>query len=276
MQRGKPIIVELVVLSLLVTGCRVVEKKSTGSDLAKNEIAAGNEMQDESPVPPSPVEIKGNTEALDFAYSWPGQAAAIPKLDEWLRGNAEGLRKSSQRDADRDMRLAKGDGYPFRGYSYEERWSVVADTPRALVLQSDGYVYTGGAHGMPITTAIIWDKRSEQRLPTSAVLNVAILSSVAKDGFCAELDRQRAVKRGAPVNASEVGQIAAFTDCVDPAKQTILPISRNGEALDAVRFVIGPYEAGSYAEGRYTIDLPIDQALLGAVTPSWRDAFIIP
>jgi len=47
-------------------------------------------------------------------------------------------------------------------------------------MQSEGYVFTGGTHGMPVVTTLIWDKAREQRLSTDALMDAALL----KDGLC--------------------------------------------------------------------------------------------
>ena len=47
----------------------------------------------------------------------------------------------------------------------------------------------------------------------------------------------------------------------------------DGQALDAIRILIAPYNAGPYAEGSYVIDLPIDTATLATVKPAWKGAF---
>jgi len=232
------------------------------------------------PAMPKPVARKAQPQALssktasfDFSYKWPGEAAAIPELDTWLRANGETLRDHGAAQAASDKAQAKKDGYPFNGHSYDEDYVVVADTPRMLVLLSDGYVFTGGAHGMPINTAIIWDKAAKQRLALSQLVDVPRLAALAKKRFCRELDKQRAEKRGGPVNPNDPDTLTEFVQCVDMTKQLILPVSADGMAFDALRVVIGPYEAGPYAEGSYVIDLPMDKGLMAAVKPDYRGAF---
>jgi hypothetical protein len=220
-----------------------------------------------------PQELASKTDAFEFGYNWPAAANAIPELDAWLRDNGEKLRKAGQAEAASDAASAKKDGYPFNSQSYDEDYAVVADTPRMLVLLSEGYVYTGGAHGMPINTAIIWDKVAKKRLATSTLIAIPRFAALAKSRFCTELDRQRAEKRGEPVSHDDPNGLVDFVSCVDMTKQLILPVSVGGKALDTIRVVIGPYEAGPYAEGSYVIDLAMDKALLGAVKDGYREAF---
>ncbi|MET0366426.1 MAG: DUF4163 domain-containing protein [Sphingobium sp.] len=223
---------------------------------------------------PGAQAIESKADGLEFSYKWPAEAAAIPELNAWLRGNGDKLLADARQQAKSDQAEAKKNGYPFNGHSYDEGYATVANTPRALVLLSDGYVFTGGAHGMPIATAILWDKGAKKRLATGAVLDIPRLATVAKPRFCKELDAQRAEKRGEPVRHDDPNELDDFVKCVDMTKQLILPISTGGKALDTVRISIGPYEAGPYAEGSYVIDLPMDAALLTTVKPAWKDAFM--
>lgn len=267
---GRPFVAALVAAGLLA-GCKARESAPEPTNTTTPSVQPSPAA---SPSPQAqPVEIKSEKDGLEFTYKWPGQAASIPELDRWLRGNAESLRAKAGKDAASDKASAAKDGYPFRGHSYEETFTAVADTPRVLVLQSEGYVYTGGAHGMPIATVVIWDKAAKQRLATSALVDLAAFKRLANDRFCKELDNQREQRRGAPVKHDDPNEISSFTSCVDMAKQTLLPVSKGGGALDTLRAVIGPYEAGPYAEGSYTIDLPFDAKLLATVKPAWKDAF---
>ncbi len=236
-------------------------------------MAGGGAPVQETPPAAKPVSIASRTGTLAFSYGWPSEAAAVPELDRWLRGNAAAISARVAKQAAAEAEAAKGEDWVFHAHSYEETYKVVADTPAMLVLLSDGYVYTGGAHGMPINTAIIWDKTAKRRLATSLLLDIPALASLVKQRFCDALDAQRAEKRGAPVDKADANQLVDFVRCVDMTKQLILPVSKGGKAFDTLRIVIGPYEAGPYAEGSYVIDIPIDALMMRAVEPAFREAF---
>jgi hypothetical protein len=260
----------------LLAGCGKKEQASPAGPANTVTPAVATPAATPSPAAPArPAEIKSHKDGLEFTYAWPAAAAGIPELDRWLRGNAESLRGKTAKAAADDQASAKKEGYPFHDHSYEEKFAVVADIPRLLVLQSDGYVYTGGAHGYPINTVIIWDKAARKRLATGALVDIAAFKRLANDRFCQELDRQREEKRGEPVKRGDPNQIGGFTTCVDMAKQVLLPVSKGGKALDTFRIVIGPYEAGPYAEGTYAIELPFDAKTIAAVKPDWKDAFAV-
>lgn len=230
------------------------------------------------PQPPAPVEgvsIERKDEVLEFSYGWPAAAHAIAPLDEWLRSHAETQYRKAHDGAEEGRKAAAEGGYPFNAYMYQQGWEAVADTPSVLAMQGDGYSFTGGAHGLPFTVALIWDKTTRRRLATGDVIDLARLARAAREAFCKELDRQREEKRGAPVNPDEESAIPEFNRCVDMAQQEIVPLSRGGRALDGIRIVIGPYEAGPYVEGSYEIDLPMTQAMMDAVKPAYRGWFAV-
>lgn len=263
----------LAVTLVSIGGCGRADDATKAN--APTPVAEGATAEAPAPSPSAAqaVEIKSTKDGLEFDYQWPAAAAAIPELDTWLRGNAETLRAKATKEASEDKASAAKAGYPFHDHSYTEHFKTVADTPRALVLQSDGYTFTGGAHGMPFNTVIIWDKAAKQRVATGALVDVPAFKRLANDRFCKELDRQREEKRGEPVKPGGSDGISEFDSCVDMAKQALLPISQGGKTLDTFRVVIAPYEAGPYAEGTYTIDLPFDGKTIAVVKPAWKDAF---
>lgn len=236
------------------------------------ETPATNTVDNSAQPAAAPVQIASTTEMLEFSYGWPAEATRIAPLDAWFRGNGEAIQRKWQADAKQALADSKKDGWVWRTYSYEERYGAQADTPRMLVLVSDGYQYTGGAHGMPIATAVIWDKQRSKRLATGQVIDLAALKRVAEDRFCEALDMERAERRGEPVPADRPDM---FDECIDITRQLVVPVSTRGGALDTIRVMIGPYEAGPYAEGSYQIDLPVTGDLLAVVRPAYRTAFAI-
>ncbi len=239
---------------------------------AQVEPQAGNVAEDPAQTAAAQDQIASSNDMLTFAYGWPAEATRIAPLDAWLRGNGETILRKWQAEASQALADSKKDGWVWRTYSYEERYAVEADTPRMLVLVSEGYLFTGGAHGMPIATAIIWDKQQGKRLGTRQVIDLAALKSVAEDRFCKALDAERAQRRGQPVPPERPDM---FDECIDITKQLVVPVSRGGEVLDTIRVMIGPYEAGPYAEGSYVIDLPLTADLMPVVRPAYRAAFAV-
>ena len=106
------------------------------------------------------------------------------------------------------------------------------------------------------------------------MLDTAALEGLVGDAFCKELDVQRAEKRGG--NAKLNGTISEFDQCIAITDGEIIPVSKGGKALDALRVVIGPYNAGPYSEGSYEIELPVDTGLMAAIKPAYKGWFGTP
>ncbi len=263
---------------LLASACSA-EKDDQAANAAPSNAASNaaairfvDRMAGTPPAPPpaKAFERSEKTGLLEFAYAYPAQAAAIPALvakfgEAMETGKADALRMA--RD---DSASAKRSGFPFHAHSLETRWTVAADTPRFLSLQSETYVFTGGAHGMTGYEALLWDKARERETSMAAVMtSPAAFAAAIRAGFCHRLDQARAEKRGQPVVRGDDD----FTQCIDPMKEVLVPTSSDGKLIDAVTVVIGPYSAGPYAEGSYRIALPVDAAMRKAIKTEYQDGF---
>jgi hypothetical protein len=270
--------VSLAVLGLsaaLLTACQR-DAGDAGANVAAEPVNAATPAEPANvaePVAAKPFKVEEKGEFLEFSYGWPAQAAAIPALDQWLRGNMAHHRARMTALGRAGVEDARKNGWPEHPYDYVQTWEVAADTPALLVLHAQGYEYTGGAHGNPFPATLIWDKAKGARLATSALIDAAALAKATKARFCKALDAQRAEKRGAPVDSGANEPIPEFSRCVALEKQEIVPVSTSGKAIDLIRIEIMPYEAGPYSEGIYTIELPVDAATRSAVKPAWKGAF---
>lgn len=224
------------------------------------------------PVPPAkPFVTSEKTHYLEYGYAYPAQAAAIPFLVARFEKAMAASKADALKMAKEDSASAKESGYPFRAHSLDTKWTVAADTPRFLALQSTTYVFTGGAHGMTAYDVILWDKARKRETSVKALMtSPAVFAAAIRDRFCATLDKQRAEKRGAPVVRGDDD----FTQCIDPMEQVLVPTSRDGKAIDAMTVVVGPYSAGPYAEGTYDVSVPVDAAMRKAIKTEYQDGFV--
>ncbi|EQB07378.1 hypothetical protein L288_09740 [Sphingobium quisquiliarum P25] len=226
------------------------------------------------PAPAKPFEQSEKTELLEFLYAWPAQVSAVPDLAAKLRKDMTEGKADALKMAEQDRKGARQSGFPFHAHSLETRWTVTADTPRFLALQSTNYSYTGGAHGMTAYKALLWDKarRRETSFPALMTSEAAFAAAI-RDRFCDELDKARAEKRGEPVTR---GGDDPFSDCIDPMKEVLTPASKGGKLIEGVTVMISPYSAGPYAEGSYEVFLPVDAAMRKAIKTEYQDAFAAP
>jgi hypothetical protein len=260
--------------ALLLVGCKQSAEDISGNATAN---AAASRFADKMvgtplPAPPAkPFAQKDKSNLLEFAYAYPAQAAAIPPLVDKFGKELATSKADALKMAKEDSAAAKQSDFPFHAHSLETEWSVSADTPRFLALQSQTYVFTGGAHGMTGYDSLLWDKARSRETSVKAVMTTpAAFAAAIRDRFCAELDKQRAEKRGAPVVRSD----DEFSQCIDPMEQVLVLTSKDSKLIDGVTVVVGPYSAGPYAEGSYEVALPVDAAMRKAIKTEYQDGFV--
>lgn len=264
-------------IACLATGC------DAGTPEAPEPKATQAAAAPAAPKPPSPPQAvaqlpagraeKVTNDLYEFEYAYPPKAAAIPALKALLDKRLATSRAELEKSSKSDQAEARKDGYPYRAHSSGAKWAVVADLPRWLSLSAEMYEYSGGAHGMTFFDALLWDR--EQNLARTAAdlfISKAALSAAIREPFCAALDKERAKRRGEPVNRQSGDQ---FDECIDPAEHAVILGSSNGKTFDRIGILVEPYAAGSYAEGTFDITLPVTERILGSVKPAYKGEFSV-
>ncbi len=240
-----------------------------------------DEEENATPTPaPSPTEeprvsgarsVAEETDDFLFEYSYPAEAGNIAGLAALLDARLDRLRAALAAESAEARDQARGDGFPYNKYSTGVGWSVAAETSAFLSLSAELASYTGGAHGNYGFDALVWDKQAGVALePAAFFTSPEALDAALGERFCAELNRERGKRRGAPV---EEGSDDMFDTCPPLAETTILLGSSNGRAFDRIGVLIAPYGAGPYAEGSYEFTLPVTREVIAAVEEEYRDAF---
>ena len=216
--------------------------------------------------------VKESSDLFEFDYSYPAAAGRIPALKAWLDTERTKARGQLIEDATAGRAEAKDSGFEYHAYASGRAWDKVTETPRFLSLSAQIYDYTGGAHPNHGYDSLLFDKQAGARLaPLALFASNAAFDAVIQKPFCALLDKERSKRRGEPV----VRDQGMFDDCIKPSEQTVILGSSNGRTFDKVGVLVGPYAAGSYAEGDYEVTLPVTAALLKAVKAEYRGAFSV-
>ena len=262
----------LVPAILLVTACSG-EPEPTQAEKAAAATVPGappGAIDDVKVANAAASNVKESSDLMEFAYSYPKEAAEIPKLAEWLDQDRATKRDALTAESRRDQALAQKEGFPYRPHSHLQTWQRVTSTPRFLSLSSEIATYTGGAHGMTNFDTLIWDRNHAVRLkPLDLFTSGAAFDTAIRDDFCAAIKRAKAAKGMQPPDEPD----SVFAKCPPASAQTVWLGSSDGRHLDRMTIAIAPYEIGAYAEGDYRINVPVTAALLRVVKPAFASEF---
>lgn len=215
--------------------------------------------------------VEEETELYDFDYGYPAAAAAIPGLRDWLEKDLVEQRAQVAAEAKEGRDDAKANGYEFNKHSSGGDWKVVTELPGWLSLSEELYSFSGGAHPNHGYAALLWDKQANvARQAADLFQSKAALAKVIRKDFCAQIDRERVKRRGEPLEPG-----GPFTDCIDPTDSAVILGSTNRQTFDRIGVLVGPYEAGPYAEGDFEVTLPVTPALIAALKPEYRQFFSV-
>lgn len=240
--------------------------------------------QDEEASPPPPPgtvafndtetrTVAGSEVSRDFSYSWPAEVAAVPVLVR--RFTAERTKSlAEQKDDFREgLSYADAEGCFGCNRALDKSWAVAAQTPRFLVLSATTYIYSGGAHGNTGFEALVWDRKAGKAFdPRRMFAGNAALQTALGQAWCTALKAERAERLGE--EASAMIEDDGIFPCPPVADLVVLPASSDGQRFDRIELIAAPYVAGSYAEGAYEVTLPVTPAVLAAVKPRYRAAFV--
>lgn len=259
----------LVLASLiLVAACG---KEEPAPAPTASDAAVATAPASEAPPPAEAVNIKTQNPRYSFSYAYPAAAAGIPALKAQLDNEMAKARAELASIAKEGESAAKAEDFEFNPFDQSTKWTVVTDLPGWLSLKRDYYEFTGGAHGNYGTGALLWDKAAGQaRDVLTLFVSKAAFDAALRPAFCNALDKQRAERRGAPVDRTSGD---SFDDCLAPSDVTVLLGSSNKQQFNRIGLIADPYAAGPYAEGSYEVTLPVTPALLKAVKPEYRAAF---
>lgn len=222
-------------------------------------------------IAPLAKKTQERTASFEFEYNYPAEAAAIPALVAELEADKAKRRRDLVEAAREGRAMAKENGFDFNPYSHSANWTVVTELPGWLSLTAASSEFTGGAHPNYWPQALLWDKTAERsRIATDLFISRAALGEAIRAPFCKALNRERTARRGEPVSADSDDP---FDQCIDPTASAVILGSSNKQQFDRIGILMGPYDAGPYAEGAYEITLPVTKAVLAAVKPQYRSIF---
>lgn len=218
----------------------------------------------------APVAINPKYRDLAFSYTWSAEAAAVPALDRRFRADAAKQRAAASIAARDDLAQRLKDGMApsdWNGHSFERSWETAGSAGRLLSLAGSTAIYTGGAHGNYHTQRLIWDRIAGREVSIGMLLRPGTSWKEAIQApFCLLLARERVKRDVAPPRPG--------LECPPQEDLTLVLVDRNHNGrLDHVRVTADPYVAGSYAEGEYSVEVPLTATMLTRLRPEYRSSF---
>jgi hypothetical protein len=223
------------------------------------------------PAPPG-RSVAVHTPLYSFDYSYPAAAGRIPALKAWLDKDLADNRASIAAQARDGQAEANKSAYPFNSYDSSMQWQVVTDLPGWLSLSGMQEEFTGGAHPNHGPTALLWNKAAGRPVKAIELFDKAALTAALQPAFCKALNKERGERRGEAVDPNSTDE---FDKCLAPAEEVMILGSADHQHFTRIGILIGPYEAGPYAEGDYDITLPVTPQVLAAVKAQYRQAFAV-
>lgn len=212
------------------------------------------------------------TDEYAFAFVYPAAATQIPALIEALREQA----------ALGQARLAEeataGGGAPGRS-TWDAEWRLDAATPELAAASGTILTFSpGAAHGGLDYRAILIDRRDGRAIALNELFAPNLFETslfgrkirgirAVQAAFCRALTAQVRARREDP---------AAAVACPDVERQPVTFVCGARGRIESMRALIAPAVAGSWAEGGYEVDFPVDARMLGNMKRRYRVAFGLP
>ncbi|MBB4631788.1 DUF4163 domain-containing protein [Sphingosinicella soli] len=248
-------------LALAACDGQKAKEASAGAETARPQTAPAADVV----VPASDLLVKRDTAELDFLWRAPPELAEAPTLLATLRAQALESAKEMQAGALEDMKLRPADA-PKLAHFFVQDWTVAADTDALLNIRADISMYTGGAHPNHGFAVKYWDKAERREISFGDLFtDWSAAETLLTPAYCSALDAERLSRRG------EI-QDGIFNDCPPLGDQPVALVSWPGQDISGFRVLLGPYVAGSYAEGDFEIDVPMTDALRALIKPQYLKA----
>lgn len=236
----------------------------TGSAKAKDFVAATDDAD---------VVLSSNEPLLVFDYRYPAELYRMAPLRKKLEAEKASQLSVIRSDIQEMEDTTKAGGPWQNPHHHSTEWRITGQSGRLLSLEQDGYAYMGGAHGQYGTTSLIWDRTTGKEISDPLSLFSDSMASFHAP-YCAALDVLRADRSEGTWKVGD-GRYMGTWDCPDFDAVSVAFSGARGGKFTALHIVAGPYVAGSYADGRFDVTLPMTKAMLAKVKPEYRDLFAI-
>ena len=220
--------------------------------------------------PAKPFAVEEKTDLIEFDFSWPAEAAAIPELVQRFRTEMEKARKGVLAGAEEEKARREKEGMEYVPFMSSTVYESAGESPRLLSLRLDAGGYEGGAHGNFGVGALLWDRKAKREIEFADLfVQPANRDRLLTQGWCDALNKAREEKRGEPVGGGGL-----FDDCPGLDDIAAIPADADKDGrFDTLLLVASPYVAGPWVEGAYEIELRVTPDLIAGLTAEFQPSF---
>ena len=201
----------------------------------------------------APPGYESKTPYADVKLTLPDALKAHPDLHARLY--AEEVRKLRQFAEGAQGELTEAGAATDRP-KYENTVTVTAaaETGKLFSLKRTAFDYSGGAHPNTLSSGVLWDKALKRQIGLADLFRKSADLTALDQALCSALNTAKRAR--VPDGASITFGSKPFA-CPRAASTAFVltPGTTSGKAA-GLTFLIGPYQAGPYAEGGYEIAIP--------------------
>jgi len=206
-----------------------------------------------------------------FAFVYPKAVERVPELDFLVRTEAA-VAEAWIAEQVLEAQLAGREHDPM---SYQAAWEIDAVLPEIAAASGTISYYTGGAHGGIEYKTILLDRRRGRTIALADLFAPGTFDHglfgqrgsgmrAVQAAFCRALAGAVRERRGDP---------AAAVECPAVEAQPVTLVCGALGRVEAFRTLLNPYIAGSWAEGPYEVEFPVDALMMASMKRRFRPAF---
>jgi hypothetical protein len=241
-----------------------------GQQPASSSNQAASQPLQPPPPPAKAFAVEEKTDLIEFDFSWPAEAAAIPELAQRFRTEMDKARSELAGNAEEEKARRDKEGFDYAPFMSSTVYETAGQSPRLLSLRVDVGGYEGGAHGSFGVGALLWDRQSRREIQFADIfVNPANRDRLLTQRWCDALNRAREEKRGEPVAGGGL-----FDDCPTLDDIAAIPTDSDRDGrFDKLLLVASPYVAGPWVEGAYEIELAVTSDLVAGLKAEFQPSF---
>lgn len=201
----------------------------------------------------APPGYESKTPYADVKLTLPDALKAHPDLHARLY--AEEVRKLKQFAEGAQGELTEAGAATDRP-KYENTVTLTAagETPKLFSLKRTSFDYSGGANPNTLTSGILWDKALKRQIGLADLFRGGADLTALDQALCSALNTAKRAR--VPDGASITFDSKPFACPRVAATPFVLTPGDTAGKAAGLTFLIGPYQAGSRAEGAYEIAVP--------------------